>query len=192
MREQLNNNPMAQLGVVAVLLVAGAILFITMMGGGESESAGEAEVTAPGAEATLGAPAEGAEVSASALEAVPPPTVQPPEEVIDSWKSGATVALLFVRNGGVDDRLVRETTESLSRFAGVVSFVVPADDLARYSAITGGVGVERVPALLVLTPKDVAKGTPTASVRYGFQSQQAVAQAIVDARYKGPTLDYHP
>lgn len=194
MREQLNNNPAVQIGVVAVLLVAGAVFFISMMGGGgESETAGgEAGLEAPATESSLGT-AEGGEVAAaSPVEAVPPPTVQPPAEVIDAWKSGATVALLFVRDGGIDDKLVRETTEELSSFPGVRTFVVEADGLARYSAITGGVGLERVPALVVMTPKDVAGNVPTASVHYGFQSHQAVAQAIVDAGYKGPTLDYHP
>jgi hypothetical protein len=193
MREQLNNNPRVQLGVVALLLVAGAVFFISMMGGGEGESAGgEEAVETPAAEATLGASPEGGEVGASAVEAVPPPTVQPPAAVIDSWKSGATVALLFVREGGIDDQEVRETTEQLDGFPGVRTFVIPADELSRYSAITGGVGLERVPALVVLTPKDVAGNTPSASVRYGFQGEQAVAQAIVDAGYKGPTLAYHP
>jgi hypothetical protein len=195
MREQLNNNPAVQLGAVAVLLIVGAVFFISMMGGGgESESAGgEVGIETPATEATLGAPVEGGEAaSGSPLEAVPPPTVQPPTEVTDAWKSGATVALLFVRDGGIDDKLVRETTEQLAGFSGVTTFVVPADELARYSAITAGIGLERVPALVVMTPKDVAGNVPTASVHYGFQSHQAVAQAMIDAGYKGPTLDYHP
>jgi hypothetical protein len=196
MREQLNNNPMAQLGMVGVLLVVGAFLFISMSGGGESESSeSEAGVAAPATEASLGAPAEGAEagaVAGSPVEALPPPTVKPPAEVTDAWKSGATVALLFVRDGGIDDELVREATGALEGLPGVVSFVVPAHRIARYSAITGGVGVERVPALVVITPKDVADGGPTGSVRYGFQSRQAVVQAAIDAGYEGPTLAYHP
>jgi hypothetical protein len=36
------------------------------------------------------------------------------------------------------------------------------------------------------------KTVPTASVSYGFQSSQSVAQAVIDAGYKGKTLDYHP
>ena len=195
MREKLNNNPMAQLGVVAVLLVVAAFFFISMAGGGESEPGeSEAGLTAP-TESTLGVPVEGAEaapVAGSPLEAVPPPTVAPPDEVLDAWKSGATVALLFVRDGGIDDELVEETTEDLSGFPGVTTFVVEANQLAEYSAITGGTGVERVPALVVMTPKDVAGSVPTASVDYGFQTHQAITQALIDAGYKGPTLSYHP
>jgi hypothetical protein len=194
MREQLNNNPMAQLGVVAVLLVAAAFFFISMTGGGESES-GESEAgPTASAESALGVPAEGGESGAagSPLEAVPPPTVKPPAKVLDAWESGATVALLFVREGGIDDTMVQETTEELSGFPGVTTFVVEADELAKYSAITGGTGVERVPALVVMTPRDIAGNTPTASVHYGFQSHQAITQAVIDAGYEGPTLSYHP
>jgi hypothetical protein len=195
MREQLNNSPVAQLGIVAVLLVAGAFLFISMTGGGESESEGESGVTTPAIESSLGAAPEAAEagsVSGSPVEAIPPPTVAPPAEVTAAWKSGATVALLFVHDGGIDDDLVRTTSATLSELPGVTDFVVPASQIARYSSITGGAGVERVPALVVLTPKDVAKGNPTASVRYGFQARQAVVQAAIDAGYDGPTLAYHP
>jgi hypothetical protein len=195
MREQLNNNPLAQLGAVAVLLVVAAFFFISMTGGESESGESEAEISAPATESGLGVPAEGAEagaVAGSPLEAVPPPTAKPPVEVLDAWKSGATVALLFVRDGGIDDTLVREATEQLSGFSGVTTFVVEASDLAKYSAITGGVGVERVPALVVMTPKDVAGNVLTASVHYGFQSSQAITQAIVDAGYKGPTLNYHP
>ena len=37
-----------------------------------------------------------------------------------------------------------------------------------------------------------AHGVPTASVQYGYQSPQSVEQAVIDAGYKGPTLNYHP
>ena len=76
--------------------------------------------------------------------------------------------------------------------ADVATFVVPAKRIARYSAITGGVEVNRVPALVVIRPKSLAGSTPTASVQYGFQSPESVAQAVIDAGYKGRTLDYHP
>ena len=71
-------------------------------------------------------------------------------------------------------------------------FIVPASKIARYAAITEGVGVDRVPALVVVAPKRLKKTIPTASVSYGFQSAQSVVQAVIDAGYKGPTLDYHP
>lgn len=187
MREQLNNNPVAQLAVVAVLIVAaGFFLVSTMGGGGEEEAAPAGEVSAPveGIEATGAIPAEGG--------AAPVPDVKLPNEVYEAWRGGATVVLLFVRDGGIDDDLVELTASSLESLPEVTEFVVPAARISRYSAVTGGVGVERVPALVVLTPRSVAKGTPTASVHYGFQSSASVTQAVIDAGYDGPTLDYHP
>jgi hypothetical protein len=196
MREQLNNNPMAQMAVVLVLLLAGGFFFISRMGGGGEEAGGEEvsaapTVTAEGAEAL---PAEGSLEAAEGgvVSAVPPATGKPPAAVTAAYDSGATVVLLFVRDGGIDDRLVRETTNTLSGLATASTFVVPAAEIARYSTITGGIGVERVPALVVVSPKKVTGGVPTGSVSYGFQSQQAVVQAVIDAGYQGPTLDYHP
>lgn len=200
MREQLNNNPMAQIAVVGVLLVAAGIFLMSTMGGGGEEEGAEAPVTAESAPGTPGGPVEGsveslestAPASASAsLAAVPP--IEPPARVVEAWESGATVVLLFVRDGGIDDRLIREAATGLSGLSNVVSFVVPAKEIASYTAVTGGVGVERVPALVVLTPKGATdKRVPTASVHYGYQGSDSVVQAVVDAGYEGPTLDYHP
>jgi hypothetical protein len=195
MREQLNNNPMVQMAVIAVLLVAGGIFLMTTMGGGEEESSEAGEVTAT----VEAGPAEGSVESleatappsaAASLAAVPP--IEPPAPVVDAWESGATVVLLFVRDGGIDDRLIRDAAAGLSQLSDTASFVVPVKQIARYSAVTGGVGVERVPALVVLTPKGVDQEVPTASVHYGYQSPESVVQAVIDAGYEGPTLDYHP
>ncbi len=75
---------------------------------------------------------------------------------------------------------------------GVATFIVPASKISRYAAITEGVGVSRVPALVVVRPKRLHEAVPTASVSYGFQSGESVVQAVIDAGYKGPTVDYHP
>lgn len=200
MREKLNSNPMVQIAVIGVLLVAGGIFLMTMMGGGEEEAVegGETATTleaAPEAGNPIEAPVESLEAEAPAstdasLAALPP--IKPPPQVVEAYESGATVALLFVREGGIDDRLIRDASASLSRFPEVASFVVPVKEIARYTAITGGVGVEQVPALVVMTPKKVAQQAPTASVHYGYQSPESVAQAVIDAGYEGPTLDYHP
>ncbi|HEU5253310.1 MAG TPA: hypothetical protein VFU16_08315 [Solirubrobacterales bacterium] len=203
MREKLNSNPMAQVGVVAVLLVLAAIFLMSKMGGGEeTPEGGEVSASVNGVTATGATPGEAVEGAVESLEAgaepVPAPApaalppVKTPENVVRAFESGATVALLFVREGGIDDRIVRDTSAGLSSFPGVSYFVVPADQIARYTSVTGGVGVDRVPALVVLTPKGVEKGVPTASVLYGYQTPASVRQAIVDAGYEGPTLDYHP
>ncbi|MET0305158.1 MAG: hypothetical protein ABW196_02890 [Solirubrobacterales bacterium] len=209
MREQLNSNPLAQLAVVGVLLVGAALFFMSSSGGGEEESAGatEATVSVAGTEAsgtatgaTPGEAVEGAvEAAGDSLSstlsaangtaATAPPL---PARVLDAWKANQTLVLLFVRDGGIDDRLVAISTASLAGFRDVAVFVVPAAKISRYAAIAEGVGVDRVPALVVVRPKNLKKTVPTASVSYGFQSPQSVAQAVIDAGYEGKTLDYHP
>ena len=116
----------------------------------------------------------------------------PPRPVTAAFNAGDTVVLLFVKNGGIDDRLVTRSVERLNRLSQVATFVVPVREIARYTTITQGVEVDRVPALLVLRPKDLSDGVPSASVQYGFQSPASVEQAVIDAGYRGPTVDYHP
>ncbi|HEX2392434.1 MAG TPA: hypothetical protein VHI77_05905 [Solirubrobacterales bacterium] len=192
MREKLNSNPVAQAAILGVLLLAtGFFVFSSMGGGGEEE-----EGAAPSPEslvATAAAPA-GPGVTAvppspAALADAAPP---PPPAVTAAFAANRTVVLLFVRDGGIGDRLVLRATHSLGALPGVSTFVVPARRIARYAAIAGGVDLNRVPALVVLRPKRLDHGVPTASVTYGFQSPQNVLQAVVDAGYKGRTLGYHP
>jgi hypothetical protein len=210
MREQLNSNPLAQLAVVGVLLVGAALFFMSSSGGGEEEEpAGttEATVSVAGTEAsgtatgaTPGEAVEGAveaagESLSSSLSAVSQSAAADrplPRPVVDAWEANRTVVLLFVRDGGIDDRLVKGATNSLDAFPDARVFVVPAAKISRYASITEGVGVDRVPALVVVRPKNLKKTVPTASVSYGFQSPQSVTQAVIDAGYEGKTLDYHP
>lgn len=204
MREQLNNNPLVQLAVIGALLAMGAFAFVTMSGRGgeEEESAPTVSATVngvPGAGATPGEAVEDAvrnlEVGAAptpTAASVPAPPVPPPGAVLRAWESGATVVLLFVRDGAIDDRLVVKALASVRSLPGVSTFVVPAGRIARYAAITQGLAVDRVPALVVISPRSQTDGVPTASVSYGFQSPQSVRQAVVDAGYDGPTRDYHP
>lgn len=201
MRDALNNNPVVQAAVVAVLLL-GAVAFLLMSGGGEEEEAAPAgpvevagtEISATGAPPgeALEAPVEGASSAAlvpGQLAAAAPP---PPAPVLEAWESNRTVVLLFVHNDGIDDRLVRNATRAVEGFPNASFFVVPARQISRYAAIAEGVGVERVPALVAVTPKRLRDGQPTASVAYGFQRPETVRQAVIDAGYEGPTIDYHP
>lgn len=217
MREALNSNPLVQLGVVGVLLVVVAV-FLMSSGGEEEESAGggeattEATVAVAGTNATgsatgatpgeavegaveaateaAGSEALGAALSGAAAGGIAAPPL--PKPVLRAWKANKTLVLLFVHDGGIDDRRVKAATKGLAGFRDAKVFIVPAKQIARYAAISEGVGVNRVPALVVVTPKHLDKSIPTASVSYGFQSPQSVAQAVIDAGYKGRTLDYHP
>jgi hypothetical protein len=194
MREKLNENPMAQVALVGVLLVAAAIFLLGKMGGGSEEEEGgesaaanaavaavETELEAGSEPAPLPAPGSG--------PGAPPP---PPRAVVSAFNAGETVALLFVGDGGINERLVARAVRRLEAMHGVATFVVPTHQLAHYVSIAEGVDLNRVPALVVLRPKRLSKGYDAASVHYGFQSPESIVQAVVDARYHGATLAYHP
>jgi hypothetical protein len=194
MREKLNENPMAQVALVGVLLVLSAVFLLGKMGGGSEEeeggesAAGAAAVAAASAELEVGA--QPAQLPAPGSGPGAPPA--PPRPVISAFNAGDTVVLLFVRDGGIDDRLVAQAIHRLDAMARVATFVVPSHQLPRYVSIAQGVDLNRVPALVVLRPKSLDSGPDLASVQYGFQSTESIVQAVLDARYHGGTLPYHP
>jgi hypothetical protein len=194
MREKLNDNPMAQIALVGVLLVLAAVFLLSKMGGGSEEeeeggsAAADAAVAAVASELEAGQQPLKLPAPGSGPGAVP----APPRAVVDAVDAGETVAILFVRDGGIDDRLVTEAVGKLDGIGDVATFVVPTHQLVRYVSIAQGVDLSRVPALVVIRPKNLSHGYDPASVQYGFQSAQSVVQAVVDARYHDGTLPYHP
>ena len=194
MRDKLNDNPVAQVVLIGVLLLVGAVFFMSSMGGekgGEESESGEAAATAPESAATE-APAGVSTALAMVSQASAAHAKPLPGPVVSAWAADKTVVLLFVHDGGIDDRLVKAATDRLQTLPEAATFVVPAGQISRYAAVTEGVGVNRVPALVVIRPKRVHQTIPSASVSYGFQSGQSVVQAVIDAGYRGPTLAYHP
>jgi hypothetical protein len=199
-RKAINENPLVQVGLIGLLAVIVGFLLLTRVmnksSGGEAPpaettpSAVTPEAAAPTpAEATPPDPAFGADAT-EAFEAGP----GLPSSIVDAYDAGKTVALLVVRTKGIDDRALRLTSIALAARPEVKLFVVPAKHIARYSRIASGVDVERVPALVVISPKKLAKGgLPNASVSYGFRGPASVLQAVKDAEYKGKTnLPYYP
>ncbi|HEY8083049.1 MAG TPA: hypothetical protein VIE64_05770 [Solirubrobacterales bacterium] len=190
MREKLNDNPRAQLAIVGVLLLLAGVFFMSTMGKGSAEEGKEEESSAPAA--AVAVPIEGSPTSLPAVSSgvgAPPPL---PRSVTAAFAADDTVVLLFVRPGGIDDRMVAAALLRLHSFPGVVTFVVPASRIARYAEIAQGANVNRVPALVVLRPKRLDAAVSTASVHYGYQSPESVEQAVIDAGYKGRTVPYHP
>jgi hypothetical protein len=207
MRKALNDNPIAQLAIVGVLLVVAGLI----VSGGflkKKESSSTPADVAAGTAATPGAaapapttaataPAAGAAptagttpTSASGLPTVEGPPL--PRALRSAYHEGKVVVLLAVRGGGVDDRLLRGATARLSSVPGIAFFRTKAQGIARYTQITQGAGITRVPVLVVLRPNDLSGGTPSAEVRYGFRTAGSVVQAVRDALYRGPTLSYAP
>ena len=204
MREKLNSNPLAQAAVIGILLLGAGFFLLSSMGGGEeaetTTSTSSATLTTPEGSATVTAtvtaPVEGAAPAAtpSSVPPLPPGTAAPPlpGAVTAAFRANRIVVLLFVHRGGIDDEMVTAASAALASMPGVSAFVVPADRIARYAAIAQSVAVDRVPALVVLRPKRLDRGIPVASVQYGFQSPESVVQAVIDAGYRGRTVDYHP
>jgi len=206
MREKLNENPLAQVGLILVLVVVGAVVFLGGAGGGEEEESAPTEATVAVAGTSAVGTATGAtpgEAVESALEtagetasasAVPTsvPTPPPPAPVAAAYDANKTVVLMIVHDGGIDDRLVKEASSQLASTPGVALFTVPAEQIYRYASITVGLDVNRVPALVVMRPKRLSDGTPQASVDYGFQTSQGMLQAVRDAAYDGREVTYHP
>jgi hypothetical protein len=192
MRDKLNESKAAQIGLVAVLVVVAAVVFLGKGGGGSSEP--EAEKTEVAVES-----GEASAVSATAstgmgeLPTSVPDAEAPPHAFRLAYDSGAPVALLIVHNGGIDDHWTRLALKSVARIEGAAAFVVPAEKIADYASVTVGLNVNQVPALIVLRPKGLSHGTPQASVAYGYQTPQSVYQQIRDAAYAGPEKGtYHP
>jgi hypothetical protein len=214
MREQLNSNPVVQISVIGVLIIVVGLFFMMNMKKKSSSTPSSSSATSsslgssvggtttpigPGASSPSPAAAPSAGVAAPSVSSgtVTPDALIPgpglPRPVVTAWKGGDAIALLIVRGGGIDDRLVRGSVESLSSEASVAVFVARAQDVARYSRITQGVGVDRAPALVIVRPRSESGSVPQAQVSYGFRDSQSVVQAVHDALYSGPDdLPYSP
>jgi hypothetical protein len=214
MRKALNDNPVVQIVVLALLGIVVAFLLLTKVahksGGAPAASTTESQTTSPistGTSTTSTTPSAGATLPATTAPgttATGPPSASEamgkfvagpglPAPVVHAYKSDKTVVLLVLRRRGIDDNEVRANVEGLGAHSDLALFVTNAGRIARYSRITQGVNVNRVPALVVLRPRRLVHGTPVASVSYGYRDPEGVAQAIRDALYKGPTnLPYYP
>jgi hypothetical protein len=197
-RERLNSDPKLQIGLgVLIVVVVGYLLF--GKGGSEEEEAPVSEPTTALSEA--GVPVAGevpaTEGSVSSLAATVPKPPLPPG-LAAAYAANKVVALLFVRNGGIDDRLVAKYANLLRSTFGPATArrvdysVIPVTRIAHYGAITLGLGVQRVPALIVLRQKKLSDGALEGSVFYGYQTPNSIAQALTDSLYHGPEGSYHP
>lgn len=215
MRKAINENRKVQALVICALLAAGALMLMTQMNkGGDMPASGEfpgsetppaAEVSVSSVNGSVGSAAvslpqgatAAAPTAAPAPETVSKAALKPgpglPAPVVRAWEGGDAVVLLVAKDAAVDDRLVHDSVAALSGRAGVTVFVTPASEVARYSRIAQGVGVDRAPALVVIRPKRLSGSVPQATVEYGFRSAQGVEQAVDDALYSGrDNVPYHP
>ncbi|HSS32870.1 MAG TPA: hypothetical protein VLL27_06270 [Solirubrobacterales bacterium] len=190
MREKLNDNPMAQLALIGLLLVAGVFILLKPGGGGEeseeASSSGEVTATAGVEEPTAAVGAGSGEVPTSI------PVAPPPQRFTAAYDSGKTVVLLVVNDGGIDDAYTARASLALTGLSETALIVVPVAQIARYAAVTVGLDLSQVPALVIVRPKHLSHGVQQATVTYGYQTRASVVQAVRDASYKGPEATYHP
>jgi hypothetical protein len=210
MRRAVNENPVVQVVVVGILLVLAAFLLMTRVFTSSEEPAPTTDSTETAADPTSSAtealaPAEStgaptadsaaagsagvAEVATGAFQAGP----GLPAPLVAAYDRGDTVVVLVTRRGGIDDGHVKVAVNSLRARGDVAVFKTVAKHVAKYSRVAEGVDLNRVPAVIVVSPKAATKGgLPTAAVAYGYRSLESIQQAVRDAGYKGPDLPYHP
>lgn len=199
MRKALNENPVVQVAVVGVLIVVVGFVFMMNMGGG---GGGGDEGAAPTAASTTPTTTTGgsttAESATSTAGAMVTPIAdrplgpEPPAPVRRAYDRGDTVVLLIVRDGGIEDDRVKRSVEALGREPGVSVFIVPAAQIGNYSHLTQGMQVSRVPALVIVSPKQIGGDAPVAQLHYGFRSKESIQQAVRDATYEGQPASYGP
>jgi hypothetical protein len=193
LRERINGDPKLQIGLGAILLLL--VVFVLMNKGGGEESEAVEEPTAATVESgetletgEVATTPEGEVSLASLSESVKAPPL--PKKVTKAYDANKTVAVLFVHDGGVDDKLVKRYSQALP--VSFRLFTVPVKQIDRYAALTFGMQVQRVPALVVLRRKSLSKTGPEASILYGYQAPARIKLAVREASYKGPSGSYHP
>jgi hypothetical protein len=214
MRKALNENPVAQIGLLAVLGLGVAILLMTRLGSGGEESATPAAGSAGAAAEEAGAapadsaPATGSEPTVEgpgvSIEPAPVggtstagsfafvPGKGLPKSVVVAYAQDKAVVLLVMRRGAIDDRAVKQAVQRLRSRPDVSVFVTGAAKIARFSRITEGVNVNQVPALVVIQPRKLTGNVPVAGVSYGFRGAPSIVQTVQDALYTGRQLPSYP
>jgi hypothetical protein len=205
MRKAINQNRTVQLALLGVLILAGGFMLLTGTKGSGSQSttttpstASPAGTVTPTSEpSTATAPTTDASAVSGAAAVSIPSNMVPgpglPRGLLPAYEHGKAIVLLVRRAGGIDDGFVRNSVVSLRSEPQVKVYVTKARQIARFSWLTQGVDVTELPALVVLLPRKLSNGTPTATVSYGFREAASVVQTVKDALYRGPTnRPYHP
>lgn len=220
MRDKLNSNPLLQLAVVGVLLVGtGFFVLSSSGGGGEGETGDESGLSSTTVTTADGSTSVTATVEAGLPSAVPKDVSRPPWSTLPAdlrvaVRSPDPVVILLVRGGNEledytnrasariaccvnpnseDFRIDNQLLDAGLRRLDVQLFVAGAQQMSRFAAITLPLGIDRVPALIVLKPgSQTTHGLVQAIVEYGYLTYENIAQAVIDAGYEGRTLDYHP
>ena len=177
MREKLNDNPLAQAAIVGVLLVVAAAVFLMGRGrGGKEQKALPGELRRR-ARLSSAAPAEAGsptDLHAAGHRHRCSTAAAKPEAVAveRAYEEGKTVALLIYRPGGHRRSPGHQGhRQSWARCPASTSSSLPPARSPATRQITGPLGVDQAPALIVVSPRrSNGGGQATASVDYGFHS----------------------
>lgn len=206
MRKTLNDNPVVAVGVVGLLGMVVAFMLLHSIssrssGGTSTSTTATAATTAttPGAVASTTATTATTSTSATPATVTPATPAAPvatvgefkagpglPKPVVDAYDSNKVVVIVVLKQNGIEDQDVARATATLRGASNVAFFPTLASNVARFSRVTEGVDLNRVPAIIVIRSKKTTSGsTPQASVSYGFKSLEGLAQDVRDATYKG-------
>jgi hypothetical protein len=202
-RKAINENPVAQAAVIGLLVIAVAFLLLTRVvnssNSGGSEPATDSSAAPVASDATAPAPSVAAPSAPSDVTASGAPAGEfvagpgLPESVVSAYDDGEAVVLLVTRKAGIEDQRLKAMVGSARGVGKVAVFTTNARGIGRYSRIARGVDVSRVPALVVVRPRNLSSGVPEATVSYGFRGPESVEQAVRDALYDGKSnLPYYP
>ena len=214
MRQALNSNPVAQAALIGLLAIGVAFMLLTRVmnrdDGAAAPPASTSSSAAPSADPAAASPTDAAPTDsvASPTPGVPESPAVPraedagsfvagpglPKPIVKAYTAGRPVVLLITRKAGVEDKRLRALVDHARSIGDSDVFTTNAHGIARYSRITRGVDVSRVPALVVLRPRRLNEGpVPEATVSYGFRGPESVEQAVRDALYEGRRdLPYYP
>ena len=210
MREAINQNRTVQLVLLGVLLLAGGFLFLKVTKGSGSQSGATASTSSATAGATGSGSTDSGGVaagfgstvasaspdrvclggSAGSAPAVPAnliPGPSLPKSLIAGLPARVTASpCSSCAPAASTTRWCTARSRRLNGSRGLSVYATKAQHIARYAWITQGVNLTDLPALVVLLPRKLSKGVPTASVSYGFRDAASVLQAAKDALYRGP------
>ncbi len=207
MRKALNDNPAFQLVVIGLAGVIFAFLLYTTVLSGDDAPVGPGTATEVAGDS---AAAPEPVVTDEVVPAEPAPTLDPtpapavgsegllptkglPADVLVAYaKNKAITLIVFNPKARPSDPKVEASTERLRARDDVAVFNIKVKEIADYARITGGVAVNRTPALVVVRPRDRTDDVPTATVSYGFRSAKSVEGAVEDALYGGESRSTAP
>ena len=218
MRKAINNNPIVQIGLLGVLGVLVAVVFMSSMGGDKAPPP-EEEATATESAAPAAAPAADRRrrsMPRPTLPSTPAPEAAPdrrwrqhpfeaskglPADVVNAYESGDVVVLLVMQKKGFEDEALKRDVESLEcrDDTSRLRHGRQKRRLAEYSADRRGcdarprAGDHRpAPARGQARRRARAAPMPAASVSYGYRGKESVIQAVNDALYEGEAGTYAP